>query len=53
MNWITTNWHIIAGVVVGVYETIVRIIPTVGSYSIIGKIISLLSLISNTFDRKK
>jgi len=53
MEWITSHWHTVAAVVVGVYETIVRIIPTVGSYSIIGKIISLLSLISNTFDRKK
>jgi hypothetical protein len=53
MNWFVENWHTVTGVLIGVYEAIVRIIPTVGSYSIIGKIISLLALISNTFDRKK
>jgi len=53
MNWFVEHWQTITGVVIGVYEAIVRIIPTVGSYSIIGKIISLLALISNTFDRKK
>lgn len=53
MNWIVEHWHTVAAAVVGVYEAVVRIIPTVGSYSIVGKIISLLSLISETFDRKK
>jgi|WetSurMetagenome_2_1015567.scaffolds.fasta_scaffold42475_7 hypothetical protein len=53
MNWFVEHWHIVTGVVIGVYETVVRIIPTVGSYSIIAKIINLLSLISSSFDRKK
>lgn len=53
MNWISTNWHIVTGLLIAGYEAVVRIIPTVGTYSIIAKVINLLKLVSDTFDRKK
>jgi hypothetical protein len=47
------NWHVVVAIVVGVYEVIARTIPTVKTWSILGKVIELLSWASNLFDRKK
>lgn len=51
------NWHfllsIIIPIIVGLYEVIVRIIPTVANYSFIGKIIDLLKWLSDHLDNKK
>jgi hypothetical protein len=53
MNWIVSHWHIVAAAVVGVYETIARIVPTVGTWSVVAKVINLLKLVSDTLDNKK
>jgi len=47
------TWHIIVAIVAGVYEVLVRIIPTVKNYSFIGKIIEILLWLSNFLNRKK
>jgi hypothetical protein len=53
MNWIAQHWQIVAASVVGVYETLARIIPTIGTWSVVAKVINLLKIISDSLDRKK
>lgn len=38
---------IVVSIIAGVYEVVIRIIPTVGNYSILAKIINLLKIISD------
>lgn len=51
MDWQTIG--IIVAVIVGIYDVIVRIIPTVGNWSILGKIIDILKWLSDYFNRRK
>jgi len=53
MNWIIENWQAIVGIVIGVYEVIARLIPTVGDITIIGKIIAFLKWISDNLNNIK
>lgn len=46
-------WTIIVPIVAGLYEVIVRIIPSVKNYSFIGKIIEILLWLSNFLNNKK
>ena len=39
------NWHTLVALIVAVYEVIVRFIPTVGNYSLIGKLVLILKFI--------
>jgi hypothetical protein len=50
---IISNWHIVVAIIVGVYEVLVRAIPTVGNHSIIAKIIEILKWMSDTFNNNK
>lgn len=47
------TWHTIIAILAGLYELIVRLIPTVANYSFIGKIIDMLKWISDFLNRKK
>ncbi len=47
------TWHMAVAIVAGLYEVVVRIIPTVSNYSWIAKIIEILCWISNFLNRKK
>lgn len=51
------NWKFIitvaVAVVAGIYDILVRLIPTVGNYSWIAKIIDILKWLSDFFNRKK
>lgn len=50
------DWHligVIVAIVIGVYDVLVRIIPTVGNWSVIAKIIDILKWLSDYFNRKK
>ncbi len=47
------TWHIIVALLAGIYEAVVRIIPTVKNYSFIGKIIEILLWVSNFLSVKK
>jgi hypothetical protein len=47
------TWYIIVGILAGVYDVFVRIIPTVKNYSFIGKIIEILLWVSNFLNNKK
>jgi len=53
MNWIIENWQAVIGIVIGVYEVIARLIPTVGDITIIGKIIAFLKWISDNLNNVK
>jgi len=53
MTWIVENWHLIVALILGFYEVLVRIVPTVGSWSILAWIIRLLQWISDGLDRKR
>lgn len=53
IEWFTANWQIIVAVVIGVYEVVARIIPTVGDWSILAKIIALLKWLSDSTNNIK
>jgi hypothetical protein len=44
---------IIVALLVGIYEVVIRVIPTVANYSLIGKIIDILKWLSEFLNRKK
>ena len=44
---------LVLSILVAVYEAISRLIPTSKTWSIIGKILEVLTWLSNLFDRKK
>jgi hypothetical protein len=50
-------WHtvltIVIPVIIGLYEVIVRVIPTVGNISLIGKIIDFLKWVSDHLNNTK
>lgn len=46
-------WTIVIPIIAGLYEVIVRIIPSVTNYSFIGKIIEILLWLSNFLNNKK
>jgi hypothetical protein len=45
--------YIAAAVVAGIYEILVRLIPTIGNYSWIAKLIDILKWLSDFLNRKK
>lgn len=47
------TWPIILAIIAGCYEVISRIIPTSKTWSIVGKIIEVITWLSNLLDRKK
>jgi hypothetical protein len=47
------EWTAIIALIVGAYEVVIRVIPTVSNYSLLHKIINLLSFVSVTFNRVK
>lgn len=47
------NIVLICGLIVGIYEVIVRLIPTVKDYTFIGMIIKVLRVISDNLQLKK
>lgn len=47
------NWQLIIALIVGLYEVVVRLIPTVGSKSLLKIIIDLLKWLSDHLDVKK
>jgi hypothetical protein len=44
---------LILAILAGCYEVISRLIPTSAGWSIIGKVLEVLTWLSNLFDRKK
>lgn len=44
---------LILAILAGCYEVIARLIPTSATWSIIGKILEVLTWLSNLFDRKR
>ena len=50
---IKVTWHLIVALLAGIYEVVVRLIPTIGNYSWIAKAIEILLWISNFLNRKK
>ena len=47
------TWQLIIALIAGLYELIVRLIPTVANYSLIAKIINILVWVSDFLNRKK
>jgi hypothetical protein len=47
------NWQLIVSLILGIYEVIARLIPTVKDYTIIGKLIVILKWISDYFNNIK
>jgi len=44
---------LILAFIVGIWEVVIRLIPTAGQYAVIGKIIDILAWLSNFLNRKK
>jgi phage-related minor tail protein len=53
MNWLLENYQIIIALILGFYEVLARVIPTVGNWSILGFIIKLLKWLSDALDNKR
>jgi hypothetical protein len=49
---IKISLSLILAFIVGIWEVIIRLIPTAGQYGIIGKIIEVLAWLSNFLNRK-
>jgi len=47
------NWFTIVAIILGIYEVIIRFVPTVTSWSILKLVIDFLGWISEHLDRKK
>lgn len=47
------TWQLVIAFIAGIYEVVVRLIPTVANLSWIGKIIDILKWISDFLNRKK
>jgi len=52
-DFILKNWQIVIAIIVGLYEVIVRIIPTVGNKSLLKIIIDLLKWLSDHLNISK
>ena len=44
---------IILAFIVGIWEVVIRLIPTAGQWGVVGKIIEILAWLSNFLNRKK
>jgi hypothetical protein len=51
--WIIAHWHIGAAVILGIYEVLVRLLPTVSNWSLLALIIKILKAISDAANNKK
>lgn len=47
------TWQLAIALLAGLYEVVVRIIPTIANYSWIAKIIDILKWVSDFLNRKK
>jgi hypothetical protein len=47
------TWHTIVALLVGLYEVVIRVIPTVKDWSFLGKIIDIISWVSNFLNVRK
>jgi hypothetical protein len=47
------DWHVVVALLAGIYEVVVRLIPTVGNYSAIGKVIEILKWLSDFLNKRK
>ena len=47
------TWHVVVLLLAGIYEVVARIIPTIGNYSWLAKLIDILKLISDFLNKRK
>ena len=50
INFITQHWHTIVAGIIGIYEVIIRIVPTAQSWSLVSTIIEALKWLSDHLD---
>lgn len=50
---INITWYVVLLLIIGLYEVVVRVIPSFAKFAIIGLIIDILKLISDYLKRKK
>lgn len=53
MELLGFDWKIVISIILGIYEVLVRFIPTVGTWSILSWIIKLLQWLSDMLDNRK
>jgi hypothetical protein len=53
LQWFLTHWHLILGIILGIYEVVVRVIPTVANISILNIIVQLLSWLNEHLNATK
>lgn len=46
-QFLLTHWQLVIAVIVGLYELLVRLIPTIGNHSLLKIIIDLLKWLSD------
>jgi hypothetical protein len=47
LQFLLAHWHIAISLIVGLYELVVRLMPTVGNYSLLKIIVDLLKWLSD------
>lgn len=53
INFISEHWHLILALIIGIYEVLARLIPTVNDWSVLSWIIKLFKWISDSTNRSK
>lgn len=53
LAFILSHIKLILLLIIGIYEVVIRIVPTVNNLSLIGLIINILKLISDYFNKTK
>ena len=53
LTWVLANWKLVIAILVGIYELLVRLIPTVGNKSLLKIIIDLLKWLSDNLNITK
>jgi len=53
MEWLLNNWQLIVAVIIGVYEVLARVFPTIADITILGNIIKFLKWVSDNLNRRK
>lgn len=53
VNEIPASWAVVLGGIVIAYEVVIRIVPTVKSYSIVGRLVTFIDKLSKFLDNKK
>jgi hypothetical protein len=53
LHFLVANWHVVLAILIGLYELLVRLIPTIGNYSLLKIIFDFLKWLSDRLNVQK